>query len=269
MEGYSVTREQVLAAICARLEPLPYTHAMWEGGAVSWGRLDAWSDIDVQLDVDDERVEEAMTEVDGALESVSAIDLKYRMPDDAAGNYIQAFYRLRDASPYLLVDLAVLRHGATSKFLEPEVHGPPSFHFDKSGVSQLPHFDLAAWQASHLGEWLTDIRARFEIFQVMVLKELNRGNLVEAVGYYHAYTLRPLLNALNMRYRPERHNFGVRYVYYELPAEVMARLEPLYVPASLADLRAKQAEAQEWFGQVIENVSYCLSIGKPIDRQRV
>jgi len=71
----------------------------------------------------------------------------------------------------------------------------------------------------------------------MVLKELNRGNLVEAVGYYHAYTLRPLLNALNMRYRPVRQGFGVRYVYYELPAEVVARLEPLYVPAGLADLR--------------------------------
>jgi len=260
---HCITREQVLAAIRARMEPLPYTHAMWEGGAVSWGRVDEWSDIDVMIDADDERVEEALAEVDRALESVSAIDLKYRMPDDAAGNYIQAFYRLGDASPYLLVDAAVLRHGATSKFLEPEVHGAPVFHFDKSSLADLPHFDLAAWQASHLGEWLADLRARFKIFQVMVLKELNRGNLVEAVGYYHAYTLRPLLNALNMRYRPARHGFGVRYVYYELPPKVIARLEPLYVPAGLADLRAKQAEAQAWFDQVAAEISCRVSLDEP------
>ena len=256
MERYAIAREQVLAAICAALEPLPYTHAMWEGGAVSWGRLDAWSDIDVMLDADDERVEEALAEVDRALESVSAIDLKYRMPDDAAGNYIQAFYRLRDASPYLLVDVAVLRHGATSKFLEPEVHGTPIFYFDKSGVSKLPHFDLAAWQAAELGDWLTNVQTRFEIFQINILKELNRANLVEAVGYYHACTLRPLLNVLNMRYRPERHGFGTRYVYSELPAEVMARLEPLFLPASLADLRTKQADAEAWFRQVVEEIGH-------------
>ena len=255
MEHYTVTREQVLAALCAGLEPLPYTHALWEGGAVSWGRLDAWSDIDVQVDADDERVEEALAQVDRALESVSPIDLKFRMPDDPAGNYIQAFYRLRNASPYLLVDAAVMRHGATSKFLEPEIHGRPVFYFDKSGVSELPHFDLVAWQASQMGEWLTSMQTRFEIFQVMVLKELNRANLVEAVGYYHAYTLRPLVSVLNMRYRPARHGFSTRYVYYELPPEAMARLEPLFLPASLADLRAKQAEAQEWFRQVVEEIA--------------
>jgi len=255
MDRYTITREQVLSSLRAALEPLPYTHAMWEGGAVSWGRVDAWSDIDLMLDVDDERVEEALAQIDRVLESVSPVDLKCRMPDDAAGNYIQAFYRLRDASPYLLVDAAVLRHGATSKFLEPEVHGLPIFYFDKSGVSQLPHFDLAAWQTSHLGDWLTNVRTRFEIFQVMVLKELNRANLVEAVGYYHAYTLRPLLNVLNMRYRPARHNFSTRYVYCELPPEVMARLEPLFLPASLADLRVKQAEAQEWFCQVAGEIA--------------
>ncbi|MBN1134989.1 MAG: hypothetical protein JXM73_00290 [Anaerolineae bacterium] len=255
MAGYGITREEVLAALRAGLEPLPYTHAMWEGGAVSWERLDAWSDIDVMVDADDERVEEALECVDRILESTSPIELKLRMPDDAAGNYIQAFYRLRDASPYLLVDAAVLRHGATSKFLEPEVHGRPIFYFDKSGVSRLPHFDLAAWQASELAGWLANTRTRFEIFQVMVLKELNRGNLVEAVGYYHAYTLRPLLSALNMRYRPERHGFGVRYVYYELPPEVTARLERLFLPVSLADLRAKQAEAEEWFRQVTGEIA--------------
>jgi len=246
MDGYTITREEVLAALCAGLEPLPYTHAMWEGGAVSWGRLDEWSDIDVQVDADDERVEEALAQVDRILESVCPIDLKLRMPDDAAGSYIQAFYRLRDASPYMLVDMAVMRHTAKSKLLEPEVHGPPIFYFDKSGLSRLPHFDLAAWQ--------TNLQTRFEIFQVNVLKELNRGNLIEAVGYYHACTLRPLLNALNMRYRPERHSFSTRYVYYELPAEVSARLERLFLPAGLTDLRAKQAEAQEWFRQVVGEI---------------
>jgi len=144
MEKPLLTRDQVVAALHAALEPLDYTHAMWEGGAVSWGRVDAWSDVDLQVDVDDARVEEVFQVIERALEALSPIDLKFRMPDEATHGYTQTFYRLRDASPFLLVDLAVMHHSAMPMFLEPEIHGPALFHFDKAGVSQVPHFDLAA-----------------------------------------------------------------------------------------------------------------------------
>ena len=45
-----LTRAEILVTLRAALEPLPYTHALWEGGAAAFGRVDDWSDIDLQVD---------------------------------------------------------------------------------------------------------------------------------------------------------------------------------------------------------------------------
>jgi len=46
MDSPSVTRSSILSALRAALEPLPFVHAMWEGGAAAFGRVDEWSDGD-------------------------------------------------------------------------------------------------------------------------------------------------------------------------------------------------------------------------------
>ncbi len=45
-------REPILAALTAVLEPLPYVHAFYEGGALAWGRIDVWTDLDLYAVVD-------------------------------------------------------------------------------------------------------------------------------------------------------------------------------------------------------------------------
>jgi predicted nucleotidyltransferase len=254
MTEYALGHDRILAALKGALEPLEYTHAMWEGGAAAFGRADEWSDIDLQVDVDDDRVEEALALIERTIEALSPIELRYRLPEPTWHGHAQVFYRLRDASPYLLLDLVVLRHSNDVKFLEPEIHGPAVFYFDKAGLAQAPAFDAIAWQA-RLRERLAALRATFDLFQVLTLKELNRGNWLEALAYYQGYTLRPLLEVLNMRYRPTRYNFGSRYVYYELPAEVARRLESLYFVASGAAIAAKRAEAEAWFRQTCEDLA--------------
>ena len=54
-----ISHEQVLQVLVEALEPLEYSHALWEGGAAAFNRLDEWSDIDLHLVVDDEHVAEA------------------------------------------------------------------------------------------------------------------------------------------------------------------------------------------------------------------
>jgi hypothetical protein len=67
-----LTRQEILHALRQRLQPLPYVHAMWEAGAIAFDRVDQWSDIDLQFDVDDNHVEEAFAEVEHALATLSA-----------------------------------------------------------------------------------------------------------------------------------------------------------------------------------------------------
>jgi len=249
-----LTRHQILHALAQALEPLEYTCAMWEGGAASFGRVDEWSDIDLQIDVDDDHVEETMQVVERVLLELSPIDLKYELPQPAWHGHVQTFFRLKNASPFLLVDLVIMRHSNDNKFLEPEIHGTAVVYFDKCGVTQGRHLDMQA-HALRLQDRLATLRTLFDLFQILTLKELNRGNDLEALSFYQAYTLRPLVEALRIQRVPARHNFHTRYVQYEFPAEIAGRLQDLFFVRDAQDLRAKHQQAQDWFYQVMEQLT--------------
>ena len=92
------------------------------------------------------------------------------------------------------------------------------------------------------------------MFQIFVLKNVAHGNAAEAVAYYMSYTLRPLVELLRIRHDPYRHDYGVRYARYDLPAGTAARLADLYCVRDLDDLVEKQAEAERWFRQLLPEV---------------
>ena len=72
-----VAREAILNALREQLEPVKYVNAMWEGGAASFKRVDQWSDMDLQIDVADDRVADTFVAMEQALTRLSPIDLKY------------------------------------------------------------------------------------------------------------------------------------------------------------------------------------------------
>ena len=246
-----ITRQSILSSIRSTLEPLEFVHAMWEGGAAAFSRVDEWSDIDLQIDVDDGRADEVMAIVERALPPVLH---RFEVPRPTWHGHAQVFLTFRDASPFLMLDLVVIEHSSADKFLQPRIHGNAVVHFDRSGVTEPPAFD----QDTHAAKVATRIGLlgdSFDMFQTLTLKEIERGNLVEAVSYYQGHTLRPLVEALRIRHAPERYNFHTRYVYYELPPDVVAELERLFLPRDAEDLRRCHARAGEMFHEVMEALS--------------
>src|SRR5215210_3380042 len=118
-----VTRDAIQQALREALEPLDYVYAMWEGGSAATGRSDEWSDIDLQVDAEDDRTEDVFATAEDVLRKLSPIDLVYRLPEPTWHGHSQRLYRLRDASPFLMVDFVVMRHSSKEKFLQPEIHG--------------------------------------------------------------------------------------------------------------------------------------------------
>jgi len=151
------------------------------------------------------------------------------------------------------VDVVVIQHSAPDKLLEAEIHGPAVFFFDKSGVSKTPTFDWDGWK-SRLRQRLDTLRVTFPMFQTMVTKELHRGNQLEALAFYQACTLRPLVEVLRMHYDPARYNFHTRYACYYLPPEVVRKLENLFFVTSAEDIQAKRQLAEAWFYEALEQV---------------
>jgi hypothetical protein len=248
-----LTRETILTTLENALKPLPYVHAMWQGGASSFDRVDQWSDIDLQVIADDEHISEVFDVVEDTLRALSPIDLRYELPQPTWHGHFQTFYRLKDASPFLLVDFVVQKRTHEHRLLQPEIHGETIIHFDKGHWLKVPPLDVEAHLAA-IRERLETLRVLFEMFHVLTLKELHRKNSIEALAFYQAWTLRPLVEALRMQHDPVRYNFHTRYIQHNLPPEIVTRLEPLFFIANMEALASKFADASTWFREVIAQI---------------
>jgi hypothetical protein len=248
----TVGRNQILRALTAALEPLDYVNAMWEAGAISWGRLDRYSDIDLQLDVKDNKVKDAMKTVENALKTLSPIQKRYEVIGPSHGHW-QCFYKLEKSTDFLLVDLCIMKHSAKDKFLERERHGEPVFYFNKRNTIRTKGLDKKAY-AKTLSTRLERIKARLDLFNCFVEKELQRGNHLEAIDIYRAVVLGSLIEVLRMKYHPLHHDFGTRYLHYELPPSVVKTLKSFMFIKDERDLRKKHKAALQWFNKIVSGL---------------
>ena len=253
MNEKKVIRDDVIKALVNALERLDYAHALYEGGAIAFNRADEWSDLDLYLVVDDDKVDESFLVVEKALSTLSPIKQKYEVKQLPWPGVSQAFYKLEHASEYLLIDFAVLKLNGSEKFLEPEIHGKPVFHFNKGSMVKAPTLDKDKLKRD-LHERFVRLKDRFAMFNVFVQKEINRGNYVEALVLYYSLTLGSVVDALRIRYSPFHHDFKTRYMQYELPKEVVEKLEGLYFVRDRKNLETKYREATEWFDQIMSKL---------------
>lgn len=256
MQDYPIKREDILAALVAALEPQDYALAMWEGGAAGFGRVDQWSDADVQVIVKDGTVEQAFDAIEKAMRSLTEIDYRYRLPEPTWHGHSQCFYRFKDASPYLMLDLVFMQQSSTAdRFAQFRTHGQPVICFDKASLIQEEPLDLPA-MLEKMRATVESARMRFDLFWILTTKEIQRGNSIEAVSFYHSYVLRPLLEMLRITHCPQRYFYGSRYAHYDLPKAVADRLAGLYFAADLAELQANFEQARAWFYQVADAIDW-------------
>jgi len=249
----TLNRNVIIQTLADALEPLDYVYALWEGGAAAYNRIDEWSDIDLYMVVDSGKVDDAFSVTESALQKLSLIKQKYEVPHPESSGISQAFYRLKDAGEYLIIDLAILTLNSREKFLEPEIHGKAIFYFNKSSRVQPPSLDRNAF-AEKLRERSEKLRARFDMFNNFIQKEINRGNCLEAIDLYHNLTLATLVEVLRMKYNPAHFDFKMRYIHYELPSEMVERLKRLYFVKDEKELQEKYREAVEWFSEIRSDI---------------
>lgn len=251
-----LNRTSIVSTIVAALQPQAHVYTLWEGGAAAFNRVDEWSDIDIQIVVRDGIEEETFALVEQAITSLSPIDIQYTMPQPTWHGMAQKFYRLRDTSPFLFLDIAIMPESLPNKLLEREIHGNARVHFDKRAiVVGVPAIQWDAF-AQKLWKRVEDLRVLFPLFQSLTLKEAYRKNSIEALAFYQNFTLAPLVEILRMQHAPFHYNFRTRYIHYELPVEVVTVLERLYFVTGIDDLLAKRQRAEEWFTRAIGELSY-------------
>jgi len=249
----TVCRDDVVNVIMDALRPLDAARAVWEQGAASFKRIDRFSDIDLCIISRDDGVETVFKAVEKALENRFGIADKFRLPEPTWHGHSQCFYWLKGASKFLFVDMAVEKLSAKNRFLEYSIHGPPVVRMDKDGIisddSESPEIF-----AKKIEVRLEAIQTTMKLFQVEVLKELERGNDLEALAFYNGMTVRPLVEALRIKHCPQRFNFHTRYAYYDFPPMVFKRLEKLLFVKDAKDLAKRRAEAEKWFWETVDSI---------------
>jgi predicted nucleotidyltransferase len=248
----SLTRQQIIDLLRETLLARPEVKAAWLGGSDASGRTDQYSDIDILALVADDAVEMVFTAVANALNSLSPIDRQYRIPEPTWHGHSQTFYRLQNAPPWLLVDFAILKESSPvdKRFLEVERHGRQQILFDREGVIQPAPFDRESHEAT-MRERLQQLSTRFDMFNIFVDKAIWRGDVVEAVSFYQAMTIRPLVDLLRMRYCPDRFDYGARYLDRDLPADVHEQLKRLMFCRDLEELHENQKTAVALFNNTM------------------
>ncbi|UCB59679.1 MAG: hypothetical protein JSW72_05980 [Candidatus Bathyarchaeota archaeon] len=244
-----LTRNVIIQSLVDALQPLGYVYAFWEGGAAAFNRIDDWSDIDLYVVVDSGKINETFSACERAFQKLSVIEQKYEVLHPRSSGLFQAFYRLKEAGEYLIIDLAILTPSSPEKFLEPEIHGEAVFYFSKSNVVQPQQLDRAAF-IEQLQMRIEKLQSKFDMFSNFIQKELNRRNHLEAIDLYHNLVLGTLVEALRIKYNPYHSDFKMRYVHYELPPKIIDKLKRLYFVRDEEELREKNHVAVKWFNRL-------------------
>jgi predicted nucleotidyltransferase len=255
MEYSDLKRDDIVSMMVEKLRQADYVDAVWEAGAASFGRVDEWSDIDLYVVCDDDRVENVITVIEQVLGTMGKVDLKFRVPEPTWHGNSQVFWRIKEASPFLFIDAAIMKKSSKEKFLQYSIHGKPLVHFDKTGVIKNDPVNIEEY-FKEMKDRFEAHKTTFEMFQVLVLKELNRGNVMEALSYYLSYILRPLIEVLRMTYTPWHYRFFTTYVYYEMPAHIVERLHRLYFVNDEKTLKKCREEAETWFWKAVKTLDW-------------
>ena len=250
-----LTREHIRDLVQRALEPLPFVHALWEGGAACFDRADAWSDVDLQACVDDDKVAETFAAVEAAARKAVGIEATFVMPEPAWHGHAQRYYRFQGQPPWLLLDFCVQKRSGANRFLETEIHGKRLFVFDRIELEQSQGpLDRDA-RDQKLSARVASLRARVGMFAHMVEKECRRQHPIDASAFYQSMILQPLVELLRIRHDPWRHDFGLRYLHHALPAPVARRVEELCYVRNFADLQAKSRAALRWFDELAHDLT--------------
>jgi hypothetical protein len=259
-------RETIIKRLADGLRQNGNVKALWEGGAVSFGRDDQWSDIDLYALVADGHAKPVMGQVRSLLTELAPIELEHPVRSAKWPGVEQSFFRLIGTDEFLLIDMAVIPESSEERFLEVEVHGQPIFLIRSVGIKE-EHVDLAALR-SELRESLDRASMRMELFSSFVLKEIWRDSLLDALDIYRVVVLSSLVDLLRIRYAPFHHDFGLRYCRYDLPESVYQRLALLSFVEDKEDLEKKFLEARDWFRKERRNAEAKIDewTGRTVDR---
>lgn len=230
------SKQQIQSQLRALLESDSTIVAAWEGGSKATGFEDEFSDLDLAIVVEDEALESVMSKVNDFLETQYGIQALYRIPEPAWHGFSQLFIQLKDTHPLFYLDLAFIKKSQPNKLTESDRHGQAYVYFDKEQLydptpSSTSEIEKRAKQFYHMAT------ASSFLLRLEIKKQLARKRLLEAYPMVLGFVQRNLAILWNLKYRPQKVDFGLRYGYRDYPLEIQEWLVRIYQAGSIERLQ--------------------------------
>lgn len=244
-------RYAIINKIRESLEPFPFIYAMWLEGSDANGLLDAYSDLDINVDFEDEYELAAYVAVEKALREISEIDYEYIMVHENP-NLRQRVYHLAGTSEYLLIDFCWHLHSRNKDncvFIKGSSVEAARVIFDKAGVVRFKDYDPKEFEERNLA-LLAESKHRYNQ-RARVLKYIRRGTYLEAYAYYNRYVFEPLVNILRIIYTPAYAYNYLLHITHHIPKSEADKLAFYAQISSLDDIEQKTQSAEKWFRELV------------------
>lgn len=242
-------KERIMEAFAGE----PWVRGIWQGGSAATGFLDDLSDLDIVFVVEDHKTEETFAIFEKLLGDHYGVKSSLRIPEPAWHGHSQAFYFPKECPPLFYVDMLVEKLSAGNRLLEPDRHGKADIWLNRNEVLKpepTPEDELL--QANR--RTFQSVKATMEIVLAENRKQILRGNEIDAMLEYQGFIQRRLAALLNLRYRPAKHDFGIRYADREYPPDVAERIRSLIYPGSIAGIGPRFEEAAAWAGELMKEL---------------
>ncbi len=209
----------------------PDLRCAWVGGSAATGGWDEWSDLDLVVLTTPGTSVAAYGRLLAAIHARFDVDHVWELPEATWPDGRQCLVNLQAragllAEPTRLVDLVALDLADSHRLVDVRRHGTPLVLHDPDGLVELRHDDDDALAAG-AAETIDQIRQRFATAEWLVNRATAREQLPEAVAVYLRFGLMPLVQLLRVEHCPWRHDYGLRYLHTDLPADIAARVTAL------------------------------------------
>ena len=189
-----------------------------------------FSDIDLWVSTDDEKIFTIYDDIEQILAEIAPIDFRYVVKNK--GELGQNIYHLQGMSEFLTIDINT-QGISRSVYLLKGVDDAEVI-FDKQHVVKFKEREPADVDLEAKRKKLQGFYAQMRL---SLLKNIRRGKNLEALYYYHLI-LRYATKFLRLKHDwHEKTDFDLKHIYRDLPENEVKNLERFY------DIRASEAEA--------------------------
>lgn len=240
-------RQKILKHLQTKLETNEQVYAMWLEGSDGTGTSDEFSDLDINVDVEDSYELEALSFIRKSLEELGTLDSISVVTQPNEHLWFQVFH-MHGTSPHLLIDVNIQRHSRNFSFCRQNTAETPLVLFDKANV--ITFHDVNAHDLEkRMQSEIKICNSRIDQYS-RVEKYIKRGNFLEAFAYYQRYVLEPIVHMARIIHSPLNTDYNLVRISQQLPSNVLHKIEYLYQISSLQDIEDKLPLALRLFQEI-------------------